>query len=271
MLAILSLDKCIASYFVYFLTVLKIRRLIQGARLLLSGVLLVLVIVFAETKQVGRTCQRIAITIAGEDQQFVDKQGLLAQLKAHTTSPICGTPMQVLETRSIENIVKTNNFVREGIAYKNWKGDLKIEVFPRRPIARIIDPYQQSQYVDEDGSFLPLSDRYTARVLLVETEQRDTEQSLRKHTYGKALLALLNYIDRDPFWHAQIVYMRINEKGKIVMHTQISKQRVEFGFPEATEEKLAKLALFFKQIIPYKGWNTYKRVNVEFDNQIVCE
>lgn len=253
-------------------TVLKIRQLIKGIGLLLSSMLLVLVIVFAEARRAGRPCRGIVITIVGQEkQQFVEERDLRKCLIANTATPILGTPLQLLKTRSIENIVKTNNFVREGVAYKSWKGDLKIVILPRRPIARIIYPCQQSQYIDEDGTLLPLSKQYTARVLLVETAQRVVEESLSAHAYGTALLALLNHIDRDPFWRAQITYMRIDEKGKIVMHTQISKQRIEFGPPEAIEKKLAKLALFYKQIIPSKGWNTYKRVNIEFDNQIVCE
>jgi cell division protein FtsQ len=253
--------------------VLKIRQLVQVIALLLSSVLLVLAIVFAEAKQAGRTCQSITITMTGKAaSQLVDERVLLNQLAAKTTMPIVGAPLQALETQKIENIVKTNDFVRTGIAYKNWKGDLRIEILPRRPVARIIYPCHQSQYVDEDGTLLPLSDQYTARVLLVETEQlRGVKKNLQEHAYGTALLVLLNYIGRDPFWRAQIVYMGIDEEGKIVMHTQIGQQRVEFGFPEATEEKLAKLKLFYKQIVPCKGWNTYKRVNVEFDNQIVCE
>jgi cell division protein FtsQ len=252
--------------------VLKIRQLIKGIGLLLSGVLLMLVIVFAETRQAGRPCQGIFITIGGQKNQgFVKERDLLKRLMANTTTPILGTPLQLLKTRNIESIVKTNNFVREGIVYKSWKGDLKISILPRRPIARVIYPYQQSRYIDEDGTLLPLSNQYAARVLLMEVEQSVVEKSLREHTYGTALLALLNHIDRDPFWRAQITYIHIDKKGKIVMHTQISKQRVEFGFPEAIEEKLAKLKLFYKQIIPGKGWNAYKRVNVEFDNQIVCE
>jgi len=253
--------------------VLKIHRLIQVIALLLSGVLLVLAIVFAEAKQAGRTCQNIAITIAGKaGPQLVEKGDLLERLTANTTTPILGAPLQALETRKIENIIKTNDFVRTGIAYKSWKGDLKIEILPRKPVARIIYPHHQGQYVDEDGTLLPLSDQYTARVLLVEAERlQGIKKNLREHAYGTALLALLNYIERDPFWRAQIVHMGIDEAGRIVMHTQISKQRVEFGFPEAMEEKLTKLKLFYKHIVPYKGWNTYKRVNLEFDNQIVCE
>jgi cell division protein FtsQ len=251
--------------------VLKIRQITKGIGLLLSGVLLMLVIVFTETRQAGRPCQGIFITIGGQKNQgFVKERDLLKRLMANTT-PILGTPLQLLKTRNIENIVKTNNFVRKGMVYKSWKGDLKISILPRRPIARVIYPYQQSRYIDEDGTLLPLSNQYAARVLLMEVEQSVVEKSLREHTYGTALLALLNHIDRDPFWRAQITYIHIDKKGKIVMHTQISKQRVEFGFPEAIEEKLAKLRLFYKQIIPSKGWNAYKRVNIEFDNQIVCE
>lgn len=251
---------------------LKIRQLIKGIGLLLSSMLLVLVVVFAEARRAARPCRGIVITIVGQEkQQFVEERDLHKCLTANTATPILGTPLQLLKTRSIENIVKTNNFVREGVAYKSWKGDLKIVILPRRPIARIIYPCQQSQYIDEDGTLLPLSKQYTARVLLVEVAQRFVAESLRAHAYGTALLALLNHIDRDPFWRAQITYMRIDEKGKIVMHTQISKQRIEFGPPEAIEKKLAKLTLFYKQIIPSKGWNTYKRVNIEFDNQIVCE
>ena len=84
--------------------------------------LLGLVIMFAEKKQFGRACRGIAITIVGQEaHQFVEKSDLLKRLTAHTTAPILGTPLQTLKTRGIESIVKTNNFVREGVAYKSWK------------------------------------------------------------------------------------------------------------------------------------------------------
>ncbi len=253
---------------------LKIPQLIKGIRLLLGSVLLVLVIVFAEARQAGRTCQRIVIKIVGRgEQQFVKESDLFQRLTANAMTPICATPLQTLDTRRIENIIKTHNFVRKGIAYKSWKGTLKVIIIPRRPIARIIYANHQSQYVDEDGTLLLLSDHYTARVLLVEIAQplQGIKQNLSEHVYGEALLKLFSYIDRDAFWRAQIVYMRIDAKGKIFIHTQVGKQLIAFGFPETIEEKLAKLALFYKKIVPYKGWNTYKRVNIEFDNQIVCE
>ncbi|XWN35149.1 MAG: hypothetical protein ROO73_06210 [Roseivirga sp.] len=252
----------------------KIRHLMQGLGLLSGGVLLAAAIVLAETKQVGRTCQAIDLQVAGGGtaQQLINPQELLQQLTAYGTFPLVGRPLRAIATRSVEKTIQADNFVRESIVYKNWKGTLKIAIRPRRPIARILYPHRASQYIDEEGTLLPLSDHGTARVLLVEAARLGGDnKNLQKYPYGKALLALLNYIDRDPFWRAQIAHLRIDEQGKIVMRTQISDQRIEWGQPERIEKKFAKLLLFYQKIVPYKGWNTYKRVNLEFDHQIVCE
>lgn len=251
---------------------LKFRQIIQSFWLLLSSMLLMGAIVFAEARHVGRTCQGIEIEIDESVQRLIQKEALLTLLTTKVSKPILSAPLQRLDIQGIENTLKTHNFVRAGIAYKSWRGVLKIAILPRRPIARIIYPNQQSEYIDEDGTLLPLSDQHTARVLLAEVEKWPKgSKNLQAHTDGTALLALFSYIDRDPFWRAQISYLHVNEKGKITMTTQVSKQRIEFGRPRAIEKKFAKLKLFYKQIIPYKGWNTYKRVNLEFDDQIVCE
>jgi phosphoribosylcarboxyaminoimidazole (NCAIR) mutase len=102
--------------------VLKIRQLVQVIALLLSSVLLVLAIVFAEAKQAGRTCQSITITMTGKAaSQLVDERVLLNQLAAKTTMPIVGAPLQALETQKIENIVKTNDLCVQGLPTKIGK------------------------------------------------------------------------------------------------------------------------------------------------------
>lgn len=251
---------------------IKFRQLLQVLGLLFSSMLLIGAIVFAESKHVDRTCQGIEIKIDKGAQNLIQKEALLALLNTNTSKPILSAPLQSLDIRGIENTMKTHSFVREGIAYKNWRGILKIIILSRRPIARVFYPSQKSQYIDEGGTFLPLSDQHTARVLLTEVAKwTEGSKNLQAHTDGTALLALLSYINQDPFWRAQIAYLQVNKEGKITMTTQVSKQRIEFGRPEDIEKKFAKLKLFYKQIVPYKGWNTYKRVNLEFEDQIVCE
>ncbi|MBO6763035.1 MAG: cell division protein FtsQ, partial [Roseivirga sp.] len=69
----------------------------------------------------------------------------------------------------------------------------------------------------------------------------------------------------------QIGHIDINSKGKVVMYPQVGDQRLEFGYAEDLERKFKKLEIFFKQIMPSKGWNIYERVNVEYKDQIICE
>lgn len=250
-----------------------LRQVAQVMQLLLSSTLLVVAIVFAELKQQDSMCRNISITISGDKtQKFITREVVLQYIAPCTETTAKHTMLRTIKTHIIGNRLKKNNFVHDGVVYKNWQGDLKIVVLPRRPIARIIHAHQPSYYIDAAGIFLPLSAQYTARVLLVEVAQlRSTTSNLTEQPYGTALLNLLNYIDRDPFWRAQIAYMCVDTKGKVVMHTQVGKQRIEFGSPTAITEKFTKLMLFYKHIIPYKGYNAYKRINLEFNQQIVCE
>jgi cell division protein FtsQ len=55
------------------------------------------------------------------------------------------------------------------------------------------------------------------------------------------------------------------------MYQQVGKEVIDFGKPEMIESKFEKIAIFYEEILPSKGWNTYSRVCVKFKNQIVCE
>ena len=55
------------------------------------------------------------------------------------------------------------------------------------------------------------------------------------------------------------------------MLPQVGDERIEFGLPVNEEVKLRKLRIFYKEILPKTGWNQYKRVNLEYEGQIVAE
>ena len=142
-----------------------------------------------------------------------------------------------------------------------------------RPIARWLNKGALDHYVSERGEIMPVSDRYTARVILIHGTVADLgkHQRLDEIKGGSDLLRLLHFIREDPFWHAQVAEMYIDRNMNITMYTQVSKQRIEFGKPEQLEDKFRKLRIFYKEILPARGWNTYESVNLKFRNQIICE
>jgi len=51
----------------------------------------------------------------------------------------------------------------------------------------------------------------------------------------------------------------------------VTGQLVEFGAPEDYEAKFSKLMVFYKEILPQKGWTKYERVNLKFEGQVIAQ
>jgi cell division protein FtsQ len=153
------------------------------------------------------------------------------------------------------------------------EGNLNVFIRQNRPIARLLST-EKDVYLDEEGNQLPLSSLYTAHVIPVTASPSVTLAkggSFFQDSVGVAYLALLRYIENDPFWNAQLAHMDIDQKGKVSFLTQVGDQRIEFGKPVHVQEKFKKLFVFYKEVMPVVGWDKYSRLNVEYKDQIICE
>jgi cell division protein FtsQ len=251
----------------------KIYIWIKNLSLLLGLLILLSCIFVAEQKYSKQICKQINIDILkNTEQDFIKEKDILAYLSENKLLEVGTSRLTQIKSKQLEDIIKSHDFVRFCTVYKNWKGNIKIAILPKHVIARITCPYESDSYIDEQGEIVSLSPNYTARVLLVDSE---ILPKLRKHVqyapYGKEILKILNLIDKDPFWKAQITYININDQSELTLYTQFNRQKVRLGKPANIENKMKKLKLFYTNILPNKGWNTYKQVNLKFDNQIVCE
>jgi len=180
-------------------------------------------------------------------------------------------PISKWDMSEMERRVETNPFVKDAEVYRDVKGNVLVRVNQRKPIGRWYHKYELDSYIDENGNLLPTTARHTARVPLVEIEGLSWDKNLNETSYGKNLFALLKYIEQDDFWRAQIAHIIVKKNGQIEMIPQVTKQRGFFGMPEDIETKFKKLMIFYKKILPAKGWNTYTTVNLKFKDQIICE
>ncbi|OJW73502.1 MAG: hypothetical protein BGO68_03625 [Candidatus Amoebophilus sp. 36-38] len=247
-----------------------IYRWIKTLSLVFGLLLLVSSIFIAEKKYIDQPCKRINIHIKNlSDQSFIKEKDILAYLAKKYENTLS---LQQIKSKNIETIIKSHDFIRFCTVYKTWKGDLNILILPKQVIARMTCSSETDRYIDEVGGILPLSTSYAARVLLVDSEILcKLKSSIRDAPYGEAILKALNLIDKDPFWKAQVTHISIDNRNELTLSTQFNRHKVYLGSPDNIENKMKKLKIFYKDILPYKGWNSYKRINLKFDNQIVCE
>ena len=75
--------------------------------------------------------------------------------------------MSKVNLKAIEKKIKKEPFIQDADLYSDLKGNLVVKVALRRPIARITRNDGPDGYVAEDGTIMPVSERYNTRVVLL--------------------------------------------------------------------------------------------------------
>ncbi len=238
-----------------------------------AAVLLFGIIGFTTVKSGSKRVRDVQVNILDQDgNYFTDKQEVLNLINNNNTDYVLSLSLSQIDLKTLEMQVESHPFIKQAEVYHDIKGNLIVKVEQAKPIARIFNPKGPDQYIDEEGFLLPTSQKHTARVPIIEIERGFSwKENITELEYGQKILELLQFVQQDEFWRAQIAQLVIDKKGEITFLPQVSKQEVVFGMPEDIESKFRKLKIFYKEILPNKGWNTYTAVNLKFKNQIVCE
>ncbi|MGI4875219.1 MAG: cell division protein FtsQ/DivIB [Janthinobacterium lividum] len=229
---------------------------------------------FAAIRQAHRPVQTVVVNIANDlNNYFINERGVTALLTNGGKEPVVGTVPEGPRLRELENRLKTHPFVREAQVYRDLAGNLHADIRQNRPIARLVHADDRlDSYLDAEGHHLPLSPLYTARVATVSRAGGGALPTrFFQDSTGRGYLDFLRYVDEHPFWRAQVSEVFVEPGGKLSFTQQVGDQRIEFGAPEDISGKFAKLMVFYRQIPSVLGWDTYHRVNVEYQNQIICE
>ena len=230
-------------------------------------------IAFTERQNTETDCTDITVKIKNtEGNYFLDKEAIIDLATERGKSPLIGGKLIHIELKTLETRLKKDKFVKNVQITKNLTGTLSINVTQRRPIARFLRA-DSSFYLGEEGNALPLSNRYTARVMLISGAgvAGMFKQGKVVTKNEKDLFDVLDYINKDEFLKAQIAEIEVNKKGELTMYPQITKQPILFGLCEKHVGKFKKLRVFYDKILPAKGWNDYESVNLKYQGQIICK
>lgn len=251
-------------------TKFNIRKEIKIATVLIG---LSFLIAFAERKQGGAVCKNVSVEIENlNENHFLDEADVM-KLVETSGETIKGIGIDRINLKDIEKKLKYDKHILDAELFGDLKGNLVVNVELRRPIARIVQSDAPDAYIAEDGVIMPVSEKYTSRVLLISGYVKPLLESedLSKSEEGKQLLEMIEYINANRFWKAQVAQLDIDRSGRIDIFPQVTGQRVEFGKPENIEMKFKKLMIFYKEILPARGWTRYERVNLEYEGQVIAE
>jgi cell division protein FtsQ len=231
-------------------------------------------IAFSERKQAGVVCKDIVVEMENiSDNHFLDENDIL-RLVENSGEAVKGTGIERIDLRAIEKKLKYDKHIKEAELYGDLKGNLIATVELRRPIARIVQEDGPDAYISEEGIVMGVSEKFSSRVMIVSgrfVKQILEMGDIKKVDEGQRLLDMIHFINDNSFWKAQVAQLDISSQGDITIYPQVTGQLVEFGTSDGFEVKFKKLMVFYKEILPQKGWTRYERVNLKYDGQVIAE
>jgi cell division protein FtsQ len=249
--------------------------------LLIIPVLYLLIIpVYLAVITNSKLCGGIEIDIKdSSDYHFVTKRQLL-NLAYGNSGRILGKPVKDVSVSEIESRINVLRELKVAEVYTSIDGTVHLFVDQRDPVMRVMPENGGDYFVDEDGVVVRRRNLFTPRLHIVGGNVNITQAMLEgvsvldtsiKNSILKDIYHLVNYINDDKFWSAQIDQIYVDDNDEIDLIPRVGNQLVHLGTAENYEGKLRNLEAFYDKVLPDIGWNKYSLINLEFKDQIVCK
>lgn len=258
----------------------KVKQILPWATIIIYIVVL-LPLIGAKKKDIK--CERINVRILDETNNFFIEEGDVLSMLNDKGEAIIGTSISSINTNVLEEFLLMHPSVKHANVHTTLQGNVEIKIVQRNPILRIINKNRESFYVDEEGKIMPLSNKYTAHVIVASgnidlnytkllAAQNEQIGDNSVDNYNQQLLDLYNlaiYIYRDEFWKAQFEQIYVNGHD-FELIPRVGTHLIELGTVENYKAKLRNLKALYTQGLPQAGWNNYNRINLKYNNQVIC-
>lgn len=240
---------------------------------------------FVGTEKHKLVCQGLVISLEQTDGHgFLSREEISTTIAQLLGDSVRGRPMKEISIRMIRERLQENHYVSKAIVFATVDGFIHVEISQRTPVIRVHNLHGEQFYISGDGRMIPISGRYTARVIPVNgmiSERFDPSRDLvpvpdeqgeidgRITTLQKIFLLAIN-LQKDPFLNAQVEQVYVGGQGDFELIPLLGNHRILMGNADDIPGKLARLKTFYLEAMNRKGWDAYKTVNIQFRNQVIC-
>lgn len=232
---------------------------ISNIRLLLIFLAVIFLYVFAIQKNTNRNLLNTDVVFVGENTQFL-QQETVNNLLIENKNDLKTTKKLKLNLDNLETTVNKHPMIEKSEVYVTIDGVLKARVTQKTPVARVFEN-EYSYYIDKNGTKMPLSKLYSARVPIISggiTKNR------------KEIIEILDMIQKDDFLKKNIIGITIEPNQSLTMENRNFDYEIDFGKPIYIEKKFKNYKAFFQKAIEDSSLYNYKKINLKYTQQVVC-
>lgn len=241
-----------------------IKKILILTVLLLLTAYLVMAMTYFNRKPAEAVCTGVELKINNQIDQasFLTAAEVKKILQKGRLYPE-GSKMEKIQCRKIEEYLSKSPFIENAECYKSPTNKVCVEITQRIPVLRIMANNGSQFYLDSKGNIIPYTAGYTAHLPVVTGEV--TTKNARV-----LLQDISNCIQNDTFWDDQIEQIHVTATHDLEIVPRVGDHIVFLGKPKDMANKLERLKTFYQKALNTVGWNKYSRINLEFNNQIIC-
>lgn len=228
---------------------------------------------FTEVQQHQVNCRSINISVDHEDENYFINERQLRSILLSTGDSLIGSRISALPLSLLELLVRNNKYVSDADVSIDIAGNLQLNVKQRQPLLRIVNSNNQSYYLDNRGFKMPLSDLYSARVLVANgsiQEGYDLQNDKTETQLLRDLFFAAQVISKNEFWEAQTEQIYVEANSDLVLIPRMGDFKILLGDTSSFEKKLENLEVFYKKALPKVGWDVYSKISVKYRGQVIC-
>ena len=220
--------------------------------LIISLLLFILVFKF-QTQYNQKLNQKIKISA---ETLYTDKNKILDDVKQIV---LTGNHREI---SSLENELEKMSHIESAEIYFSVNGEVSLSYYEFEPVVRVFNSENQSYYLDSNCKRIPLSEKYTADIILFTGYTENIKDDL--------ILNLAKKINSNKFLSKQVSEVFVNETSEAFFIPVLGNHKIKLGSFNNLEIKIKKMMTFYHKIIPKHGWEKYSEINLEYQNQIIC-
>ena len=218
---------------------------------------------FASHRSVNKKVEDVDVVFENGNNLFISYD-TVNKLLIQNFRPDQNQTKENINLNNLEELVESNEMIENAEVFLTIKGELGVIIRQRTPVLRVANS-AGSYYYDSQGKKMPLSYNYSARVPLTSSELNINNCD--------DIICLSNRIISDDFLQKQIIGInQIEGKGsnQFELRTRLGNQIVIFGDMNRVDQKIKNLKIFYQKAVEDKTLETYRTINLKFNNQVVC-
>ena len=233
----------------------KLKNIVKLSLLL---VLIAGLYAFADKRNKDRKVKELQIKFIDQQDPYINELSV-DKLLIQNQIGVANIGKEILALKEAEAALDAHQLIEDSDVYVSVNGQLNATIKQKTPIARV--NASTSYYIDITGNKMPLSRSYTAHVPIVYQVSEIEIPTAYK---------LAREIWQDKFLKKHVTDISQISKNKYELGVRVLDFKVVVGTADNLKEKFKNFKAFYQKAIKDKSLGKYKKVNLEFKNQVVC-